>query len=75
MTWNLLIDNYPPPCKYVLVKRVACYGHIPIEILTAHYNPEYPKSPWRDVSNTPLVESGEDPFSWKECKELEDRVG
>ena len=58
---------------FVLVKRVTGYTTIKIEILTACYEPAYTKAPWRDPSNTSLTESGEEPFAWIECSELEQK--
>ena len=73
MNWNLLIDNYPPPGRVVIVKRVTGYRSIKIEILTACYEPAYTKAPWRDPANTALITHGEEPFAWTECSELEQK--
>ncbi len=74
MEWNYTSDSLPPKDRFVLVKRVTGYISTRIEIITAKYDPEYYSStPWRDPSNTALTESGEEPYAWTECPDLEQK--
>src|SRR3546814_3219727 len=51
----------PPENEPVLAIRVSGYTCCTFELLTARYMPTYrPRSPWRDISNDAVADSGGD---------------
>src|SRR3546814_18314787 len=56
----------PPENEPVLAIRVSGYTCCTFELLTARYMPTYrPRSPWRDISNDAVADSGGDIIGWR----------
>lgn len=55
----------PPNDKPVLAIRESAYISVRLEVLTARYMPDYrPLSPWRDIGNDAITDSGETILGW-----------
>src|SRR3546814_7240073 len=60
----------PPENEPVLAIRVSGYTCCTFELLTARYMPTYrPRSPWRDISNDAVADSGGDIIGWRPATE------
>ena len=57
--------SLPPDDVPVLAIRVSGYVHATFELLTARHMPAYrPRSPWRDIANDAVSDSGSDILGW-----------
>ena len=58
----------PPENQPVLAIRLSGYTCSTFELLTARHMPTYrPRSPWRDISNDAVGDSGSDIIGWREA--------
>lgn len=56
----------PPENRPILAIRLSGYSCATFEIITARYMPAYrPRSPWRDISNDAVTDSGSDIIGWR----------
>lgn len=61
--FDLPSENQP-----VLAIRLSGYSCATFELMTARYMPTYrPRSPWRDISNDAVSDSGSDILGWREA--------
>lgn len=59
------LDAQPRENQPVLAIRLSGYSCATFELLTARYMPTYrPRSPWRDISNDAVSDSGTDILGW-----------
>ena len=59
-------EALPSSDEPVLVLRKSGYISCRFEILTARYMPDYrPLSPWQDISNDSITDSGSDALAWR----------
>jgi len=60
----------PPENQPVLAIRLSGYSCATFELITARYMPTYrPRSPWRDMSNDAVTDSGTDIIAWRESRD------
>jgi hypothetical protein len=58
----------PPENRPVLAIRLSGYTCSTFELLTACHMPTYrPRSPWRDISNDSVTDSGSDIIGWRDA--------
>lgn len=58
----------PPENQPVLAIRLSGYSCSTFELLTARYMPTFrPRSPWRDISNDAVADTGSDIIGWREA--------
>src|SRR3546814_377821 len=60
--------DLPSENQPVLAIRLSGYSCATFELMTARYMPTYrPRSPWRDISNDAVSDSGSDILGWREA--------
>lgn len=66
----------PDEDRPVLAIRKAGYISAKFEVITARYQPTYrPLSPWRDISNDSVTDSGSEVLGWRYADEWLQFVG
>ncbi len=64
-------DSLPENDRPVLAIRESDYITCEFEVLTARYMPDYrPHSPWRDIGNDAVSDSGREILGWAYADEL-----
>ncbi len=65
-----VFDYLPKENEPVLAIRLSGYLCSTFELLTARYMPTYrPRSPWRDISNESVFDSGSDVLGWMPARD------
>lgn len=63
-------DKLPVEDRPVLAIRLACTTSAAFEVMTARYQPGYrPRSPWRDLGNDAVTDSGNVILGWRYADE------
>lgn len=68
--FTIVEDQLPVEDRPVLAIRLAAHTSATFEVMTARYQPGYrPHSPWRDLGNDAVTDSGKEILGWRYADE------